>query len=100
MNEVNNRDKAFEAVARLLSIPEKQPEKLKKFFKRLEEYNVKGKNLDSVLKKANETIDSVEVEMQHLYGAINAVSEMIADDLTPEQVEQYSQDLLPKEQKK
>jgi len=92
VNDISRENKV-KAVAYLSGNKEAQPEQLKKLFVKIEGFQQKGLGLEGALKQAYDSIDQINNEMRQVYGAISAVTDIIADELTKEQVEEYSKKL-------
>lgn len=92
--ELSRRTKEVRAVAYLFGKSDLWPDNLVHLFKKIESYRINGVRIEETEKKAIESLNELRVEKQKLAGSINAVTEIIAEQLTDEQIEEYSQKIV------
>ena len=83
-------DAGHNAVADLGMNPKEAPESVKEFVEELTKYDSAGNMIDKSIKEAEHSIKELNIEMQRLYGSVNAVVNIIIRKLSDEQINQFS----------
>jgi hypothetical protein len=98
VNDISDLERAARAVAYLASHEDEQPKGLKKFFSKLIAYRETGENLEGAMNHAKDTLIELDKQMQSLFGSINTMTEVVAEELSKEQIKEFSEKTsLPKE---
>lgn len=72
------------AVAYLMHSADERPENLKSLFEKLDKNETAAKATNAAIANAREALNSLESKFFHTLGAIDALSEVIADELAKE----------------
>ena len=84
--KLNDKQKKQVAVAYLAGHPEEVPETLKAMTAKLMKYGTSANQCQKAMDEAENAYQQMEEILKKTIGAIDAVTEMISDALTPEQI--------------
>jgi hypothetical protein len=77
------------ATAFLMSRPELRPEGSQMLFTKLEAYDASGRNVSSAIHDAQKSIQQLRQQMNQLVGSINTITEIIAEQLPDDKIQEW-----------
>ena len=91
-------DQKFQvAVANLITMPEEQPENLKKLFKRLDNLRTSVGNVEQALSEARESVHQLTENRSRMMGSVDTLVDLIKEDISPELIAKHGQKIAGQE---
>jgi len=88
-NQLEEKQKQMVATAFLMDHPDQRPEGSKRFFDKLDAYDESARRINEGIKQAQKSAQELGKQLNQVVGSINAISNLIFEELPAERVKEW-----------